>query len=59
MLRRVGNKCAKELTRKRNAALIEAYLAPMQHAGYDPFKTVEVAQWRRQWILWRATRRAL
>jgi phytoene synthase len=40
------------------AALIEAYLAPMQRAGYDPFKTVEVAQWRRQWILWRAARRA-
>jgi phytoene synthase len=40
------------------AALIEAYLAPMQRADYDPFKTVEVAQWRRQWILWRAARRA-
>ncbi len=40
------------------AALTDSYLAPMQRAGYDPFKTVEVAQWRRQWILWRSARRA-
>ena len=41
------------------AALIEAYLARMERAGYDPFKSFEVPQWRRQWTLWRAARRAL
>lgn len=40
-------------------ALIPAYLARMERRGYDPFKTpVEVPQWRRQWLLWRAARRA-
>jgi phytoene synthase len=41
-------------------ALIESYLARMEHADYDPFKTpIDVPQWRRQWALWRAARRAL
>jgi phytoene synthase len=38
--------------------LCEPYLRLMEKPGYDPFKTViELAQWRRQWILWRAARR--
>jgi phytoene synthase len=38
--------------------LCEPYLRLMEKPGYDPFKTViELPQWRRQWILWRATRR--
>jgi phytoene synthase len=41
------------------AALVEAYLAPMQRPGYDPFKTFEVAQWRRQWALWHAAQRSI
>jgi phytoene synthase len=39
-------------------ALVPGYLAAMERSGYDPFKTVaDVAQWRRQWALWRAARR--
>lgn len=40
------------------ASLCEAYLKRMEEPGYDPFKTlIELPQWRRQWILWRAARR--
>ncbi|MGO9941910.1 MAG: phytoene/squalene synthase family protein [Rhodoblastus sp.] len=36
-------------------ALLELYLREMERKDYDPYKTlVEVAQWRRQWALWRA-----
>ncbi len=36
----------------------EPYLRLMERPGYDPFKSViELPQWRRQWILWRAARR--
>ena len=39
-------------------ALVPAYLKRMERRDYDPFTTpVEVPQWRRQWILWRAARR--
>ena len=39
-------------------ALMPGYLSAMERPGYDPFRTaVEVAQWRRQWALWRAARR--
>lgn len=35
-------------------ALPELYLREMERGDYDPYKTlVEVAQWRRQWALWR------
>ncbi len=38
--------------------LCEPYLRLMEQPGFEPFKTVaELAQWRRQWILWRAARR--
>jgi phytoene synthase len=38
-------------------ALVGAYLARMQRADYEPFRTaVEVPQWRKQWLLWRAAR---
>jgi 15-cis-phytoene synthase len=38
--------------------LCEPYLQLMEKPGYDPFRTiVELPQWRRQWILWRASRR--
>ena len=40
------------------AALAPGYLSLMQRSDYDPFKTaIEVPQWRRQWVLWRAARR--
>lgn len=39
-------------------SLVAGTLAEMERPGYDPFKTaVEVPQWRRQWVLWRAARR--
>jgi phytoene synthase len=39
-------------------ALMPVYLSLMNRSDYDPFKTpVEVPQWRRQWMLWRAARR--
>ena len=38
--------------------LCEPYLWLMEKPGYEPFKTVvELPQWKRQWILWRAARR--
>jgi 15-cis-phytoene synthase len=38
--------------------LCEPYLRLMEKPGYDPFKTIiELPQWKRQWILWRAARR--
>jgi phytoene synthase len=37
--------------------LCEPYLRLMEKPGFDPFKAVvELPQWRRQWILWRAAR---
>ena len=40
-------------------ALVEPYLDRMDRRDYAPFRTaVEIAQWRRQWLLWRAARRA-
>jgi phytoene synthase len=38
-------------------ALVPAYLDRMEARDYDPFATpVELPQWRRQWLLWRAAR---
>lgn len=40
------------------ALLVPLYLARMERRDYEPFRTiVEVPQWRRQWALWRASRR--
>ena len=40
-------------------ALVEGWLGRMDRAGYQPFKDpVEVPQWRRQWALWRQSRRS-
>jgi 15-cis-phytoene synthase len=40
-------------------ALVRGYLDRMERRDYDPFRTdVDVPQWRRQWVLWRAARRA-
>lgn len=42
------------------ASLCAAYLARMERADVQPFETlVELPQWRRQWILWRAARKML
>ena len=38
-------------------ALVPALLTRMERRDYDPFKLLELSQWRRQWILWRAARR--
>jgi 15-cis-phytoene synthase len=38
-------------------ALVGPYLARMERRDYQPFRTdVEVPQWRKQWLLWRAAR---
>jgi phytoene synthase len=38
-------------------ALVEPYLKQMERRDYDPFRPpVEIPQWRRQWLLWRAAR---
>jgi phytoene synthase len=38
--------------------LVNAYLSRMERKDYDPYTTpVEIPQWRRQWMLWRAARR--
>jgi phytoene synthase len=40
-------------------ALVRGYLARMDRPDYDPFTTpVQVPQWKRQWVLWQAARRA-
>ncbi len=40
-----------------HVGLAPLYLDRMERASYDPFRTpVEVAQWRRQWRLWRLAR---
>lgn len=40
-------------------ALCPAYLGLMERPSYDPFATrIDLPQWRKQWILWRASRRA-
>jgi 15-cis-phytoene synthase len=39
------------------AALAPPLLARLDAAAADPFELVEVPQWRRQWVLWRAARR--
>ena len=38
-------------------ALVRPWLRAMERRNYDPFAPVDVPQWRRQWILWRAARR--
>ena len=39
------------------AFLCEPYLKRMERPGLDPFATpIELAPWRRQWVLWRAAR---
>ena len=38
-------------------ALAGPALDRMERADYDPLAVVEPAQWRRQWLLWRAARR--
>jgi phytoene synthase len=39
-------------------ALVEARLTGLERRAERPFEPVEIAPWRRQWILWRAARRA-
>ena len=39
-------------------ALVPAYLAKLERLRCHPFRLADVPQWRRQWILWRAARRA-
>lgn len=39
-------------------ALVEPYLKLMNKQGYQPFRTIlDLPQWRKQWILWRAARK--
>ena len=38
-------------------ALVGPALDRMERTGYQPFKPVELPQWRRQWLLWRAARK--
>lgn len=38
--------------------LADLYLSRMERRRYDPFAPLEVSQFRRQWLLWRAARRA-
>jgi 15-cis-phytoene synthase len=40
-------------------ALLGPTLRRMERRGYDPFRFVPIAPWRRQWLLWRAARRGV
>lgn len=40
-------------------ALVRPLLARMERRRYQPFKSGDLPQWRRQWMLWRAARRGL
>ena len=37
--------------------LVGPLLKRMERRRYDPFRTADMPQWRRQWIFWRAARR--
>jgi phytoene synthase len=37
-------------------ALARPILARMERRDYDPFVPIEIAPWRRQWLIWRAAR---
>lgn len=37
-------------------SIIAAYLDRMEKQSGSPLKTIEIAAWRRQWILWKASR---
>jgi len=40
--------------------LVESYLKEMERRGYNPFRTaIDIPQWRRLWLLWRAARRGI
>lgn len=40
-------------------ALVEPYLKRMERGGYDPYRTIiTMPAWQRQWVIWRAARRA-
>jgi phytoene synthase len=39
------------------AALAGPTLARMERSDYDPFAPIEIPQWRRQWLIWRAAKR--
>jgi phytoene synthase len=39
------------------AAVVPPLLARLDRTAGDPFMPVEVPQWRRQWVIWRAARR--
>lgn len=38
-------------------ALVRPVLKRMERHDYDPFAPLDMPQWRRQWVLWRAARR--
>jgi phytoene synthase len=38
-------------------APVVATLARMERPDYDPYAPVDIAPWRRQWLIWRAARR--
>jgi len=38
-------------------ALVGPMLTRMERSDFDPFAPVEIAPWRRQWLIWRAARR--
>lgn len=38
-------------------ALVRPVLNRMERRRYRPFRSVDLPQWRRQWVLWRAARR--
>jgi phytoene synthase len=39
-------------------ALVPAYVGAMERPRYEPLRTVvDIPQWRRLWILWRAAQR--
>lgn len=40
-------------------SLVRPLLQKMERRGYRPFDMTEITQWRRQWTLWRASRRPL
>jgi len=37
-------------------ALVPLYLRALRRGEREPFRPVEVPQWRRQWVLWRTAR---
>ena len=53
----IGGRAACVAPRAAAARARARLLDGMERSGYDPFAPPEIAPWRRQWLIWRASRK--